>query len=162
MGWNTGPYPWRRPCLLLQPEEDGVEEFWAFDAGFLRWALKPSVSNGLLWAFSSAAHLRAHIYPASETCRPFHSVAVLLSGGGEASARLPDLPRRGGSLRSGADRRRGGEMSYMRGDLLTKMRKMVKGLARPEPRWLKAMEESVHTSLSFPVPSCAFALAFLG
>jgi len=31
----------------------------------------------------------------------------------------------------------------MRGDLLTKMRKLVKGLARPEPKWLNAMEESV-------------------
>jgi hypothetical protein len=46
-------------------------------------------------------------------------------------------------------------MSYMRGDLLTKMRKLVKGLARPEPRWLKAMEESVHLSLS---PSLAVPL----
>lgn len=43
-------------------------------------------------------------------------------------------------------------MSYMRGDLLTKMRKMVKGLARPEPRWLKAMEESVHLLSVFPRP----------
>ncbi|KAM0948957.1 hypothetical protein DsansV1_C06g0065181 [Dioscorea sansibarensis] len=33
-------------------------------------------------------------------------------------------------------------MSYMRGDLLTKMRKLVKGLARPTPAWLKAMEEA--------------------
>jgi hypothetical protein len=42
-------------------------------------------------------------------------------------------------------------MSYMRGDLLTRMRKLVKGLARPEPRWLKALERSVlatPTSLS--------------
>jgi small subunit ribosomal protein S23 len=36
-------------------------------------------------------------------------------------------------------------MSYMRGDLLTKTRKLVKGLAKPAPRWLKAMEESVHS-----------------
>ncbi|TVU50702.1 hypothetical protein EJB05_02089, partial [Eragrostis curvula] len=34
-------------------------------------------------------------------------------------------------------------MSYMRGDLLTRTRKLVKGLAKPAPRWLKAMEESV-------------------
>jgi hypothetical protein len=65
--------------------------------------------------------------------------------------------------RSGSSERR--EMSYMRGDLLTKMRKLVKGLARPEPRWLKAMEESVlslrQPLRSFPVPSCALALAFL-
>ncbi|KAJ4780278.1 hypothetical protein LUZ62_064535 [Rhynchospora pubera] len=33
-------------------------------------------------------------------------------------------------------------MSYMRGDLLTKTRKLVKGLAVQTPRWLKAMEES--------------------
>ncbi|KAG6468936.1 hypothetical protein ZIOFF_073631 [Zingiber officinale] len=31
-------------------------------------------------------------------------------------------------------------MTYMRGDLLTKMRKLVKGLACPTPKWLKAME----------------------
>ncbi|RLM58064.1 uncharacterized protein C2845_PM18G14590 [Panicum miliaceum] len=34
------------------------------------------------------------------------------------------------------------EMSYMRGDLLTKTRKLVKGLAKPAPTWLKAMEEA--------------------
>jgi hypothetical protein len=34
-------------------------------------------------------------------------------------------------------------MSYMRGDLLTKTRKLVKGLAKPAPTWLKAMEQSV-------------------
>ncbi|KAG0484535.1 hypothetical protein HPP92_008614 [Vanilla planifolia] len=33
-------------------------------------------------------------------------------------------------------------MSYMRGNLLTRMRKLVKGLARPTPVWLKAMEEA--------------------
>ncbi|TVU27148.1 hypothetical protein EJB05_29731 [Eragrostis curvula] len=33
-------------------------------------------------------------------------------------------------------------MSYMRGDLLTRTRKLVKGLAKPAPRWLKAMEEA--------------------
>ncbi|XP_072953159.1 uncharacterized protein [Typha angustifolia] len=32
-------------------------------------------------------------------------------------------------------------MSYMRGYLLTKTRKLVKGLAKPTPVWLKAMEE---------------------
>jgi hypothetical protein len=41
-------------------------------------------------------------------------------------------------------------MSYMRGDLLTKTRKLVKGLAKPAPTWLKAMEESV---LSYPTPA---------
>ncbi|XP_051133083.1 uncharacterized protein LOC127252805 isoform X1 [Andrographis paniculata] len=33
-------------------------------------------------------------------------------------------------------------MSYMRGDLLAKTRKLVKGLAKAEPVWLKAMEKS--------------------
>ncbi|GAB4861849.1 hypothetical protein Ancab_037105 [Ancistrocladus abbreviatus] len=33
-------------------------------------------------------------------------------------------------------------MSYMRGDLLTKTRKLVKGLAKAEPLWLKAMEQA--------------------
>ncbi|VAI15862.1 unnamed protein product [Triticum turgidum subsp. durum] len=33
-------------------------------------------------------------------------------------------------------------MSYMRGDLLTKTRKLVKGLAKPAPAWLKAMEQA--------------------
>ncbi|GAB2299147.1 hypothetical protein Dimus_033219 [Dionaea muscipula] len=33
-------------------------------------------------------------------------------------------------------------MSHMRGDLLTKTRKLVKSLAKPEPLWLKAMEEA--------------------
>ncbi|OAY70459.1 hypothetical protein ACMD2_21987 [Ananas comosus] len=33
-------------------------------------------------------------------------------------------------------------MSFMRGDLLTRMRKLVKGLARPAPAWLKAMEQA--------------------
>ncbi|KAJ9707772.1 hypothetical protein PVL29_000037 [Vitis rotundifolia] len=31
-------------------------------------------------------------------------------------------------------------MSYMKGDLLTRTRKLVKGLAKAEPSWLKAME----------------------
>ncbi|CAN6247187.1 unnamed protein product, partial [Urochloa humidicola] len=35
-----------------------------------------------------------------------------------------------------------GEMSYMRGDRLTMMRKLVKGLAKPAPTWLKVMEKS--------------------
>ncbi|RLN30830.1 hypothetical protein C2845_PM05G06560 [Panicum miliaceum] len=51
--------------------------------------------------------------------------------------------RRGRSLSDGevlAHGRR--EMSYMRGDLLTKTRKLVKGLAKPAPTWLKAMEEA--------------------
>lgn len=43
-------------------------------------------------------------------------------------------------------------MSYMRGDLLTKTRKLVKGLAKPAPAWLKAMEQSVPSrSLAPPV-----------
>ncbi|KAL8150156.1 hypothetical protein V2J09_019964 [Rumex salicifolius] len=33
-------------------------------------------------------------------------------------------------------------MSHMKGDLLTKTRKLVKCLAKPEPRWLKAMEQA--------------------
>ncbi|KAF2299172.1 hypothetical protein GH714_030896 [Hevea brasiliensis] len=33
-------------------------------------------------------------------------------------------------------------MSYMRGDLLTRTRKLVKGLAKAEPAWLKAMEQA--------------------
>ncbi|CAD5191420.1 uncharacterized protein LOC135584870 [Musa acuminata AAA Group] len=33
-------------------------------------------------------------------------------------------------------------MSYMRGDLLSKTRKLVKGLAKPTPVWLKPMEEA--------------------
>ncbi|KAG1330812.1 hypothetical protein COCNU_02G007800 [Cocos nucifera] len=33
-------------------------------------------------------------------------------------------------------------MSYMRGDLLTRTRKLVKGLAKPTPVWLKAMEQA--------------------
>ncbi|KAL2551225.1 hypothetical protein Fot_04844 [Forsythia ovata] len=32
-------------------------------------------------------------------------------------------------------------MSFMRGDLLSKTRKLVKGLAKSEPVWLKAMEK---------------------
>jgi len=42
------------------------------------------------------------------------------------------------------------EMSYMRGDLLTKTWKLVKGLAKPAPTWLKAMEEPV---FSYPTPA---------
>ncbi|KAF8399514.1 hypothetical protein HHK36_015380 [Tetracentron sinense] len=33
-------------------------------------------------------------------------------------------------------------MSFMKGDLLTRTRKLVKGLAMAEPLWLKAMEEA--------------------
>lgn len=33
-------------------------------------------------------------------------------------------------------------MSFMKGDLLTKTRKLVKGLAKAEPVWLKAMEKA--------------------
>lgn len=62
--------------------------------------------------------------------------------------------RRGRSLSDGEvlghERR---ETSYMRGDLLTKTRKLVKGLAKPAPKWLKAMEESVH---SYPTPASPY------
>lgn len=44
-------------------------------------------------------------------------------------------------------------MSYMKGDLLTKTRKLVKGLAKAEPRWLKAMEQFVLPFLSLTKPS---------
>jgi hypothetical protein len=53
-------------------------------------------------------------------------------------------------------RRREREMSYMRGDLLTKTRKLVKGLAKPAPRWLKAMEESVHSYPTLPYPTLPY------
>ncbi|KAG7032230.1 hypothetical protein SDJN02_06273 [Cucurbita argyrosperma subsp. argyrosperma] len=33
-------------------------------------------------------------------------------------------------------------MSFMKGDLLTRTRKLVKGLAKAEPIWLKAMEQA--------------------
>lgn len=33
-------------------------------------------------------------------------------------------------------------MSFMKGDLLTRTRKLVKGLAKAEPVWLKAMEQA--------------------
>ncbi|XWS07960.1 hypothetical protein CRYUN_Cryun41cG0036000 [Craigia yunnanensis] len=33
-------------------------------------------------------------------------------------------------------------MSFMKGDLLTKTRTLVKGLAKPQPVWLKAMEQA--------------------
>ncbi|CAK9136307.1 unnamed protein product [Ilex paraguariensis] len=39
-------------------------------------------------------------------------------------------------------------MSFMRGDLLTRTRKLVKGLAKSEPVWLKAMEQA--PPVSFP------------
>ncbi|XVF23619.1 hypothetical protein REPUB_Repub13aG0055100 [Reevesia pubescens] len=41
-------------------------------------------------------------------------------------------------------------MSFMKGDLLTKTRKLVKGLAKPQPRWLKAMEQA--PPATFPRP----------
>lgn len=40
-------------------------------------------------------------------------------------------------------------MSYMKGDLLTRTRKLVKGLAKAEPAWLKAMERFVSVLLPF-------------
>nr|DAD31315.1 TPA_asm: hypothetical protein HUJ06_010166 [Nelumbo nucifera] len=40
-------------------------------------------------------------------------------------------------------------MSFMRGDLLTRTRKLVKGLAKAKPIWLKAMEEFVIHFLHF-------------
>ncbi|XP_047314719.1 uncharacterized protein LOC124918715 [Impatiens glandulifera] len=43
-------------------------------------------------------------------------------------------------------------MSFMRGDLLTKTRKLVKGLAKAEPAWLKAMEQS--PPATFPRADC--------
>ncbi|XP_020220008.1 uncharacterized protein LOC109802976 [Cajanus cajan] len=33
-------------------------------------------------------------------------------------------------------------MSFMRGNLLSRTRKLVKGLAKPQPLWLKAMEQA--------------------
>ncbi|XP_048422153.1 uncharacterized protein LOC103957397 isoform X3 [Pyrus x bretschneideri] len=33
-------------------------------------------------------------------------------------------------------------MSFIKGDLLTRTRKLVKGLAKAEPVWLKAMEKA--------------------
>jgi hypothetical protein len=43
---------------------------------------------------------------------------------------------------------KGAKMSFMKGDLLTRTRKLVKGLAKAEPVWLKAMEQFVSLSLS--------------
>lgn len=40
-------------------------------------------------------------------------------------------------------------MLYMKGDLLTKTRNLVKGLAKTEPLWLKAMEKFVSFFLCF-------------
>ena len=40
-------------------------------------------------------------------------------------------------------------MSYMKGNLLTRTRKLVKGLAKSEPVWLKAMEKFVPFLFSF-------------
>jgi hypothetical protein len=50
-------------------------------------------------------------------------------------------------------------MSYMRGDLLTKTRKLVKGLAKPAPAWLKAMEQSVLPPLLPPFPDCSIRVS---
>ncbi|KHG15367.1 Lysophospholipase nte-1 [Gossypium arboreum] len=41
-------------------------------------------------------------------------------------------------------------MSFMKGDLLTKTRKLVNGLAKPQPVWLKAMEQA--PPATFPRP----------
>ncbi|KAL4282125.1 hypothetical protein GQ457_03G017990 [Hibiscus cannabinus] len=41
-------------------------------------------------------------------------------------------------------------MSFMKGDLLTKTRKLVNGLAKPQPVWLKAMEHA--PPATFPRP----------
>lgn len=40
-------------------------------------------------------------------------------------------------------------MSFMKGDLLSRTRKLVKGLAKAEPVWLKAMEQLVSYSFYF-------------
>ncbi|CAN6344287.1 unnamed protein product, partial [Urochloa humidicola] len=61
---------------------------------------------------------------------PLRSPVLTSCGGAGGAAKLSD----GEVL--------GHEMSYMRGDLLTKTRKLVKGLAKPAPTWLKAMEEA--------------------
>ncbi|KAH1160765.1 hypothetical protein AAZX31_11G256000 [Glycine max] len=39
-------------------------------------------------------------------------------------------------------------MSFMRGDFLSRTRKLVKGLAKAQPAWLKAMEQA--PSAKFP------------
>ncbi|XP_039685534.1 uncharacterized protein [Medicago truncatula] len=49
-------------------------------------------------------------------------------------------------------------MSFMKGDLLSRSRKLVKGLAMAEPVWLKAMEQF---SAIDPAPSRLFALRVL-
>ncbi|CAL9779562.1 unnamed protein product, partial [Musa acuminata subsp. burmannicoides] len=54
------------------------------------------------------------------------------------SASLRSLKNPQAGLSSGKPEK----MSYMRGDLLSKMRKLVKGLAKPTPVWLKPMEEA--------------------
>ncbi|XP_068648860.1 uncharacterized protein [Aristolochia californica] len=45
-------------------------------------------------------------------------------------------------------------MSFMRGDLFTKTRKLVKGLAKAKPVWLKAMEEA--PPVTFPRTDAKF------
>ncbi|XP_078439460.1 uncharacterized protein LOC144709712 [Wolffia australiana] len=42
------------------------------------------------------------------------------------------------------------EMSFTRGDLLTRTRKLVKGMAMAAPRWLKSMEAA--PPVTFPLP----------
>lgn len=51
------------------------------------------------------------------------------------------------------ERNRKEEMSYMRGDLLTRTRKLVKGLAKATPVWLKAMEQYAFPS-QILLPRC--------
>ncbi|KAH1261071.1 hypothetical protein GmHk_02G004028 [Glycine max] len=49
-------------------------------------------------------------------------------------------------------------MSFMRGDFLSRTRKLVKGLAKAQPAWLKAMEQFHAFD---PPPSRVFALRVL-
>ncbi|KAK8274221.1 hypothetical protein V6Z12_D10G059700 [Gossypium hirsutum] len=49
-------------------------------------------------------------------------------------------------------------MSFVKGDLLTKTRKLVNGLAKPQPVWLKAMEQ---ISAYDPPPARLFGLRVL-
>ncbi|CAD6270712.1 unnamed protein product [Miscanthus lutarioriparius] len=103
-----------RRALLLQRKRTGVEEL----LGFPRWvsamgSQAPCQQWARLGLIFCGPFTCTHLHPASETCHPFHFVAVRLcgGGGGEASARLPDLsdgeepPQRSGSS----------EMSYICG-----------------------------------------------
>lgn len=47
------------------------------------------------------------------------------------------------SNREKAFQRRNKTMSFMRGDFLSRTRKLVKGLAKAQPAWLKAMEQLI-------------------